>query len=141
MRRHYCKLHRRSVTRRDSEETNQTKSKLVLSRLPRQLHSFLSLPPPTSHHNIHVVRAAEYTSPRSSRPSRRTTTTTTSNRPQLGSPFTFTMISLLQLGFFRRGCSYYGGGLSGGFWSECCRERCGCAGAGAGMASLFFLYI
>jgi hypothetical protein len=90
--------------------------------ITRQLESLLSLTPATSHHNIHVVRAAEYMSMVS--PSRRR------SRPQLG-PFIF-----LQLGpFFRsRGC--YGGTGSSLHDGSRCRECCEWAGIATGLFSL-----
>lgn len=93
--------------------------------IPRQLQSFLSLTPPTSQYNIHIVRAAEHIMS----PCRRT------RRPQLRP-----LISLLQLGFFRRGCcGLYGGGFWSGCRCGCRRECCGCAGAGAGITCVFLL--
>lgn len=89
----------------------------------RQFQSFLSLAPPTSHHNIHVVRAAEYPQWTAAAAAGRT-----QPRRKLP-PFP------LQLCFFRRRCY---GSLVCGLCSCGCRECCGCATV---VASLFFLWL
>jgi hypothetical protein len=123
---------RRHERREEGPPTNQPPSGVggdsdsetqASSLVSRQFQSFLSLTPPTSHHDIHVVRAAEY--PQWTAAAAYAAGRTRPRRKLAPFP--------LQLCFFRRGCYR---SLLRGLCSCGCSERCGCATVAA---SLFFL--